>query len=559
MTSQIDTTKPIFGTPTTQSVRDNFTTAANEISVLQEQVSGSPFLPIAGGRMTGAMYLFNDPTDAMMPATKGYVDAQTGTGGGGIPEAPSDGTYYGRHSGAWVNVLPLVGGTLTGALILAADPTNVLGAVTKQYADAIAASHLTDAPNDANAYGRHANAWTGVLPITGGQLTGSVSVGPTIPPNLNTATPSLLASYFNILTTNGAFTGNGFVDNGTTPAWRYGVAGQAFQLVAFGTGQMALVVAPPGAANAAITFGPPVLIDYKGDLQLSGAPTIPTDVLAPTVSSPEYVAKLGGHYAINAYLAAPANWKYLAAGYAMLSYIDPANGNYTVSLYPSGSPGGAFPAATAFFTLTNGGIFNIQSLQVASNANVAGIITCNSVYVGEPAATDFNLGTGGNIRALAWRGGVYALQLDNSTGILSVIGNSNQIATFDYTGNFVIVGNATKPGGGPWTASSDDRVKRNVMEYATGLAEVTKLAPISFQYNGEGGTRDDGVTYYGLSAQTTQPIMPELVVELPALHADGSRNADMLDGQLGTQLGPLSLAFINSLKEIDARLRAGGL
>ena len=57
-----------------------------------------------------------------------------------LGEAPTDGFSYGRASGAWSKVLPLSGGTLTGALTLNADPTTALGAATKQYVDAHTAS-----------------------------------------------------------------------------------------------------------------------------------------------------------------------------------------------------------------------------------------------------------------------------------------------------------------------------------------------------------------------------------------------------------------------------------
>jgi hypothetical protein len=54
---------------------------------------------------------------------------------GGLPDAPSDGTSYGRLSAAWSAVLPIAGGTLTGALTLSADPATSLQPATKQYAD----------------------------------------------------------------------------------------------------------------------------------------------------------------------------------------------------------------------------------------------------------------------------------------------------------------------------------------------------------------------------------------------------------------------------------------
>ena len=41
-----------------------------------------------------------------------------------------------KLNGAWAKVLPLTGGTLTGSVILNADPTVALGAATKQYVDA---------------------------------------------------------------------------------------------------------------------------------------------------------------------------------------------------------------------------------------------------------------------------------------------------------------------------------------------------------------------------------------------------------------------------------------
>jgi hypothetical protein len=62
---------------------------------------------------------------------------------GPVPEAPTDGAIYGRKgsTAAWATVLPLAGGTLTGALILAANPAVALGAAPKQYVDAFPGVH----------------------------------------------------------------------------------------------------------------------------------------------------------------------------------------------------------------------------------------------------------------------------------------------------------------------------------------------------------------------------------------------------------------------------------
>ncbi|HEX3350371.1 MAG TPA: hypothetical protein VHS58_19955, partial [Acetobacteraceae bacterium] len=108
MTSHIDTTVPVAGNPTTASQRANWATAGQEISALQVQTVGAPFLPLAGGVMKGALTLHNDPTAPMHPVTLGYFQANGGGGGtgpSGVPEAPADGTLYGRQDGAWMHAV----------------------------------------------------------------------------------------------------------------------------------------------------------------------------------------------------------------------------------------------------------------------------------------------------------------------------------------------------------------------------------------------------------------------------------------------------------------------
>jgi len=76
-------------------------------------------LPRAGGTMTGALTLAANPTASLQAATKGYVDSQVAT------------------------ALPRTGGTLTGTLTLAGNPTASSQAATKGYIDAQTASMLS--------------------------------------------------------------------------------------------------------------------------------------------------------------------------------------------------------------------------------------------------------------------------------------------------------------------------------------------------------------------------------------------------------------------------------
>jgi hypothetical protein len=109
--------------------------------------SSYPNPVVAAGAITRAktaadLWLPPPPAPANVGAVLGVIAgpalAYVAAAAGGIPEAPTDGTLYGRGgvTPAWTGVLPLAGGTLTGPLLLAANPTVALGAATKQYVDA---------------------------------------------------------------------------------------------------------------------------------------------------------------------------------------------------------------------------------------------------------------------------------------------------------------------------------------------------------------------------------------------------------------------------------------
>ncbi len=97
-------------------------------------------LPLAGGTLSGALVLAADPVVPMEAATKDYVDLRTAV------------------------LLPVSGGTLTGALLLATNPIAPLQAATKQYVDS-------------------RSAGAAALPLTGGTLSGPLILDgtPTVP------------------------------------------------------------------------------------------------------------------------------------------------------------------------------------------------------------------------------------------------------------------------------------------------------------------------------------------------------------------------------------------
>ena len=124
-------------------------------------------------------------------------------------------------------------------------------------------------------------------------------------------------------------------------------------------------------------------------------------------------------------------------------------------------------------------------------------------------------------------------------------GTVTQPLVLDQAGNLTITGaTATKASGTTWANPSDERMKRNVTDYTTGLDAITQLRPVSFEYNGELGSVDDGRQCWGFVAQEVEPVMPECV--------------GMSDYE-GTTVKTLDqsniiLALVNAVKELAAKV-----
>lgn len=72
-------------------------------------------------------------------------------------------------------------------------------------------------------------------------------------------------------------------------------------------------------------------------------------------------------------------------------------------------------------------------------------------------------------------------------------------------------GQAAKPGGGTWAATSDARSKQDITAFKDGLNHILRLNPVQYKYNGKFGTPINGTKYIGLIAQEVQEIAPYMV------------------------------------------------
>jgi hypothetical protein len=134
-------------------------------------------------------------------------------------------------------------------------------------------------------------------------------------------------------------------------------------------------------------------------------------------------------------------------------------------------------------------------------------------------------------------------------------------------------GNAAKPGGGPWVASSDARIKTVLGDYEHGLEELLALRPIRYHFNDSFGgtfppvvaTSDDPppatnilagaieakTEFIGLIAQEAETVMPEMVTQTYGI-IDGVPVDDLR--VLDTTA--LTFALVNAVKELSGQVEA---
>ena len=103
--------------------------------------------------------------------------------------------------------------------------------------------------------------------------------------------------------------------------------------------------------------------------------------------------------------------------------------------------------------------------------------------------------------------------------------------------------------------TSDSRLKSNVKSFDKGLAEVLRLNPITYNYNGKAGTSTTK-SRVGLFAQDLQKVVPEFVGSFTYKNLDEDGNVESTEDYLNIQDNEIKYLFINAFKEQQAQLDA---
>lgn len=104
-------------------------------------------------------------------------------------------------------------------------------------------------------------------------------------------------------------------------------------------------------------------------------------------------------------------------------------------------------------------------------------------------------------------------------------------------------GNAAKPGGGSWTAASDQRLKQNINDFMEGMKILTQIHPVTYQYNGKAGLPTDK-QFVGVIAQEMQKIAPYTVGTFTYQDSTGQS-----EQYLDYDATALTYILVNSVKE----------
>jgi hypothetical protein len=460
-----------------------------------------------------------------------------------VPEAPINGTTYGRNNATWHAVSDVTATTTPSTPVGNVSATNVQAAIQEL---------------DAEKVSKAGDTMSGVLTIS--------KSNPTIILN---RTDSAAASIYGQKSNASRWQ----IDLGDAIAEDGSNAGSDFNLYGFNNAVNAVTAALKVRRNSG-------LIQFGNAVAAITPPITPCD---GNVWAYNYTTVVNGSFGINAYInSALTEWRAISNGVAATIYTTGGGLFLNVTATPA-TAGAALPPVVQAWLKTTGEW------------------QCQAGCCFSTAQTGFKALSAGGYNTLEFNPG-YNYSYEFSSGILTLWMNSEPKWSQGFSGNFLHYNAVTtnvqgyKPGGGAWVDSSDARIKTVQGDYTSGLAEVLTLHPVRYTFKGNDTAEDvmpsndrtkavarrphnaddppeepapqetatlpyanshhynaaaSGREFIGLIAQECETVFPEMVAQHSAT-IDGIAVTDMriLD------TAPLIFALINAIKELNARIAA---
>lgn len=117
---------------------------------------------------------------------------------------------------------------------------------------------------------------------------------------------------------------------------------------------------------------------------------------------------------------------------------------------------------------------------------------------------------------------------------------------------FHVNGRATSSYSSTFTLTSDERLKKDILDYNKGLAEILQVQPKSYSFNGKANTIE-GVESIGVLAQEIKDVFPETVGTVnKRLNPEDEQETELYT----VDISPVTYALINAVKELNAKVEA---
>lgn len=411
--------------------------------------------------------------------------------------------YVAANAAHWFNVagadiLNIAAAGLTMAagktLTLAADPTTALQAATKQYVDARV--WPGDAPSDGNSYGRLNAAWAGVLPLTGGTLTGQLTV------NANVTADSLFAGmpqgisdfYLSV----DPIPGSRILNWSATwfDMWRSSDGLRAW----WGNGVLLMTLDGNGnlTANGKVTGGGGVLFNSSG-----------TYAAWTDASGNQILQYATGHY--DEWEVATGNRRFIGGGSQQLMVLD-NGGNLDVIGHVT---------AGGIAAISAGGM---GAVSVNSNSGTFYVYSNPNYYMGrgsdgwwrwvENGVQTVGFDPSGNIQAQGNITGnnitANSAMIVTSAAGISYAGLGGNYVGLQFSGSALVCYNGGTEVGYTLLTASDGRLKDNVAPAGDALADLARFNVVAFDLLDAAGEFDKHYDY-GLLADEVLDYAPDVV------------------------------------------------
>ena len=98
-----------------------------------------------------------------------------------------------------------------------------------------------------------------------------------------------------------------------------------------------------------------------------------------------------------------------------------------------------------------------------------------------------------------------------------------------------------------WSTTSDARIKHVRGDYHGGLAEILRIRPVEYEFNGRGGFKADSLRRVGVIAQEIRNVLPDTVYSIG--------DVDDIENMLAVDPSEIVWALVNAVKELAAQIK----